>query len=100
MVDVYAGLLAQTRKALHLPEADSVRSHNVILTRRWMLSIPRGAQELDTVTANSAGMVRSVWLHSGAQLKRWKANGPATVLTYLGVSRPGTICVKDDMVNA
>ena len=88
----YMDLLAQTRTALNIPFDDSstICSHNVVLTKEWMLLIPRRSNNFNGVTANSAGMVGSVWLSSESQLEQWKALGLANVVSQLGVPAKGT----------
>ena len=80
-------LLAQTRDALSIPvdDSESICPHNVVLTKEWIMLIPRRSNDFEGVTANAACMVGSVWLMKEAQLDRWRALGPNKVLSQLGV---------------
>jgi ATP adenylyltransferase len=64
--------------------------HNVMLTKRWIMVVPRRRAEIAGASANAAGMMGMVWLTNPQQLDKWKEYGPARVLEELGVpSRRG-----------
>ncbi|MCJ1332245.1 hypothetical protein MMC10_008937 [Thelotrema lepadinum] len=84
---VYDGLLAQSANALGVRGSNDsvVVPHNVVMTREWMMVIPRRRAGLDGATANTAGMLGMVWVNDQAQLEGWMRLGPAKVLAELGV---------------
>lgn len=84
LLDIYFQLLRQTREALGL-QAGNVCPHNFVLTKRWMLVVPRRAKVSYGLTANSAGMVGSVYLWTRDQLDTWTAVGPGKVVAGLGL---------------
>ncbi|KAJ5573813.1 uncharacterized protein N7459_008240 [Penicillium hispanicum] len=86
LLEIYSRLLLQAREALNV-QPDEVCPHNFVLTKRWMLVVPRRAKESHGLTANSAGMVGSVYLWTREQLDSWKAIGPARILAGLGLPR-------------
>lgn len=86
LLEIYLRLLRQTREVLGV-HAGEVCPHNFVLTKRWMLVIPRRAKEFHGLTANSAGMLGSVYLWTQDQLEAWKEVGPAKALAGLGVPR-------------
>ncbi|KAJ5163527.1 uncharacterized protein N7500_005357 [Penicillium coprophilum] len=87
LLEIYQSLLHQARGALGLLTEDVPCPHNFILTRRWMMVIPRRAKEFHGITANSAGMMGSVYIWNHDQLNAWKDIGPMKVLAGLGLPR-------------
>ncbi|KAL5336170.1 ATP adenylyltransferase-domain-containing protein [Aspergillus crustosus] len=83
---VYTELLAEAKESLgdNIPD-DGYVPHNVALTREWIIVIPRRNVEVEGVTANTAGMLGSVWLTSEEQMSEWKEVGPKKILAGLGV---------------
>ncbi|KIW68953.1 hypothetical protein PV04_04864 [Phialophora macrospora] len=59
--------------------------HNVMLTKRWIMVVPRRRVAVAGASANAAGMMGMVWLTNPQQLDKWKEYGPARVLEELGV---------------
>jgi ATP adenylyltransferase len=86
LLEIYLRLLQQTREALDL-SADVPCPHNFVLTRRWLVVIPRRAKEFHGITANSAGMMGSVYIWTQEQLDAWKRIGPMNVLRGLGLPK-------------
>ncbi|EXJ92175.1 hypothetical protein A1O3_00725 [Capronia epimyces CBS 606.96] len=84
LFDVYLRLLGDCRRALTIPDEQAECPHNVVLTEKWIVTIPRSKENVGGTTANSAGMMGSVWLRDEQQLEQWKAQGPAWVLSQLG----------------
>ncbi|KAL4870017.1 hypothetical protein BDV12DRAFT_166885 [Aspergillus spectabilis] len=84
--EIYTELLAEAKQSLgDNLEDDSYIPHNVALTRDWIIVIPRRNKDVGGVTANTAGMLGSVWLTSEAEMNEWKQVGPRKVLAGLGV---------------
>ena len=90
LLAIYEELLAEAKRTLgkvckthdggHFP-------HNVALVKEWIIVIPRRSHIFEGLTANTAGMMGSVWLTEEAQLERWKQVGPRSVLSGVGVPR-------------
>ncbi|EXJ60268.1 hypothetical protein A1O7_04420 [Cladophialophora yegresii CBS 114405] len=69
--------------------------HNVMLTKRWIMVVPRRRAAFQGASANAAGMMGMVWLTNAQQLDKWKEIGPARVLEELGVpNRRGQPAMK------
>lgn len=86
--EIYAELVAEAREAVGgvmKGHPDGYFPHNVGMVREWIMVIPRRTNNFEEVTANTAGMLGSVWLTSDAQLARWKKVGPKRALAGLGV---------------
>ncbi|KAJ5918512.1 hypothetical protein N7466_010504 [Penicillium verhagenii] len=86
VLEIYMRLLRQARELLNVQEGDPC-PHNFILTKRWMMVVPRQAKLCHGITANSAAMVGSVYLDDPKQLDAWKEVGPMKVLASLGLPR-------------
>lgn len=87
LLEKYLELLKEAREALKLPADEEQVPHNFILTNRWMLVIPRSAKVSYGLTANSAGMMGSIYIASQDQLDSWKEVGPSNVVRGLGIAR-------------
>ena len=61
--------------------------HNVIMTRNFIMTIPRRQAGLGLATANAAGFMGLVWVPSAATVETWKDVGLQNVLAALGVPR-------------
>lgn len=83
--DIYTRLLEQTRQALDLEPGALICPHNFILTKRWMMVVPRRAASFQGINANAPGMLGSVFLWNQDQLEAWKEIGPMNVLAGLGL---------------
>lgn len=58
----------------------SVISHNVVLTRRWMLVVPRTQPEWDGVSVNALGYAGLLLVKGQGQLEAMRVGGPMQVL--------------------
>lgn len=66
-----------------LPEADGLRQsapYNLLLTRNWMLLVPRSKEHFGEVSVNALGFAGSLFVRDAAQLAAVRAAGPVTVL--------------------
>jgi sulfate adenylyltransferase (ADP) / ATP adenylyltransferase len=55
-------------------------AYNLLLTRRWMLLVPRRAEVWESVSVNALGFGGALLVRNRAQLSRVRAVGPAAVL--------------------
>lgn len=85
LFSIYGQLLQRAREVLGLGASERECPHNFILTKRWMMVVPRRTDKFHDLTANSAGMVGSVFLWRQDQLEAWKEIGPMSVLAGLGL---------------
>lgn len=83
--NVYGKLLGRAKEALDISEENTVCPHNVVLWSDWMIVIPRRTGAIGTASANSAGMLGSVWVHEEALVDEWRRLGCRHVLEELGV---------------
>ena len=57
----------------------------MILTKRWMMVIPRTKGRVEYMFANAAGMIGLVWCAYEPQFQRWLDYGPMRALREMGV---------------
>lgn len=64
--------------------------YNLLVTREWMLLVPRSREHWEGVSVNGLGFAGALLVPSEAALERVRAAGPLAVLTHVGVRiRPG-----------
>ncbi|WP_008309511.1 ATP adenylyltransferase family protein [Leptolyngbya sp. PCC 6406] len=69
---------------LTLEAAIPDRPYNLLVTRRWMLAVPRTQDRYDTISVNALGYAGSLLVRNAEELKRLKAIGPLGLLTAVG----------------
>jgi ATP adenylyltransferase/5',5'''-P-1,P-4-tetraphosphate phosphorylase II len=58
--------------------------HNLIMTERWLMIIPRRQARIGIAAANAASMVGIVWVTSEEQFDVWIAQDPMELLSKFG----------------
>jgi ATP adenylyltransferase/5',5'''-P-1,P-4-tetraphosphate phosphorylase II len=86
---IYQDLLLSATKTLQVQEADVGHAypHNMILTNRWIMVIPRKRSGLNGANSNAQGMLGNIAVSSKEEAGKWIKQGPLNVLAQLGVSR-------------
>ncbi|KAL4783620.1 ATP adenylyltransferase-domain-containing protein [Aspergillus varians] len=87
LFEVYRDLLAEAKQSLggDLEDNGGYIPHNVAFVKEWIIVIPRRNMNFQGITANTAGMLGSVWLTSEEQMNEWEQVGPTRALAELGV---------------
>lgn len=92
LLSIYLTFVEKSRGLLKINDSTQPCPHNFVLTSRWLMVIPRARIDVEGITANSAGMMGSVWLKDTDQMNAWIDYGPARALSQLGLesvdSRP------------
>jgi ATP adenylyltransferase len=65
---------------------DAPNPYNLLLTRRWMLAVPRSRERFDSISVNALGFAGSLFVRDAAEMQRLREAGPMRVLR--GVSLP------------
>ncbi|PVH94701.1 hypothetical protein DM02DRAFT_572482 [Periconia macrospinosa] len=78
LVNTYHNLLSHLSLGQEAP-------HNFILTKTWILVIPRIRGRVGNLAANAAAMVGMVWVTSEEEYQGWTAQDPMTLLPSFGV---------------
>ena len=60
--------------------------YNLLITREWMLLIPRSEESFDGISVNALGFAGSLFVRDEAALKTVAAHGPMTILQHVGVA--------------
>jgi len=66
---------------------DPKRPYNLLLTRDWMLFVPRLRECFGDLSVNALGFAGSFFVRSEAELDALRRAGPMQVLRHVGVSR-------------
>ncbi|KAK4667855.1 uncharacterized protein QC764_704070 [Podospora pseudoanserina] len=66
-------------------DATEIVPHNIILTREWLLVIPRTQAGMNGADANAAGYLGMVWVSDEGRMRKWTDQGPVELLTRLGL---------------
>lgn len=65
--------------------------YNLLLTRQWMLLVPRSAEFFRGISVNALGYAGALLVRSDAQMALLKESGPMAVLRQVGIPRPETV---------
>ena len=60
--------------------------YNLLVTRRWMLLVPRSAECAEGIPVNALGFAGSLFVRNAAQMQTIRTLGPMTVLQRVAVS--------------
>ncbi|KAK5997631.1 ATP adenylyltransferase [Cladobotryum mycophilum] len=88
LLRTYTSLLKEAQGALRdwtTPKEGHVIAHNVVLTRKWIIIIPRRKAGVNGADTNAAGMLGMIWVSSKDRLQRWVELGPSDILAEIGV---------------
>jgi ATP adenylyltransferase/5',5'''-P-1,P-4-tetraphosphate phosphorylase II len=88
---IYREVLRKCRKTLGIKKDDeeTVCPHNVVLTKNWMLVIPRRTGTYKGVMVNAAGMMGMPTVANEELFAIWREIGPSKALSEFGVSSNG-----------
>lgn len=78
LIGIYKSLVEQAR-------AKEAAGHNVLLTKDWMLVIPRTKGRKGILSANAAAMAGMVWVTGEEEVRQWVEAGPMKLLCEFGV---------------
>ena len=62
--------------------------YNLLLTRRWMLLVPRGTESAAGISVNSLGFAGSFFVRDNEQMEALRRAGPMSVLARVALPRP------------
>ncbi|WP_027793390.1 ATP adenylyltransferase family protein [Paraburkholderia acidipaludis] len=61
--------------------------YNLLVTRRWMLAVPRSEERAEGISVNALGFAGSFFVRDAAQLQALRSLGPMTALARVAVAR-------------
>jgi len=79
------GLYREAARAFGCERAG--RPYNLLVTRDWMLFVPRAREKWEGISVNSLGFAGALLVRSDDALERVRAAGPLALLRRVGVSR-------------
>jgi ATP adenylyltransferase len=82
----YVEMLGKTREVLGIAQ-DQYCPHNVVMTREWMVVIPRRKGQVEGLGVNAASMMGLVTVKDRGEYERWKSVGVERLLEEAGVAR-------------
>ena len=65
------------------PETSRTGPYNLLLTRRWMLLVPRYAETFHEVSLNALAFAGALLLRDRQQLNHFQRHGPMAALTHV-----------------
>ncbi|PLX74467.1 MAG: phosphorylase [Azoarcus sp.] len=75
--------------ALEMPfSAEPMPPYNLLLTRDWLLVVPRSQEKVDDISVNALGFAGSLFVRSKEQIEQLRAHGPLALLTAVAQQRP------------
>lgn len=85
--DIYSGFLEECKQTLGIKQTtrSTLCPHNMVLTKEWMIMIPRRSNDCNGIGANAAGMLGMPMMSDEKTYDIWMRNGPAKMLAELGV---------------
>jgi ATP adenylyltransferase/5',5'''-P-1,P-4-tetraphosphate phosphorylase II len=86
VVRVYGEMLGRCREVLEIKDGEMC-PHNVVLWDDCIVVIPRRNGSWKGASANTGGMMGSVWVPDQAEMDKWLQLGCANVLRELGTPR-------------
>jgi len=90
--DLLLALYAKVCKAAGIGEADvggerrQSAPYNLLLTRDWMLLVPRSRERFDSISINALAFAGSLFVKDDAQLERVRQAGPLAVLKQVSLA--------------
>jgi ATP adenylyltransferase len=61
-------------------EPKRMAPYNLLVTRRWMLAVPRSRERFDSISVNALGFAGSLFVRDAAEMQRLREAGPMRVL--------------------
>lgn len=61
--------------------------YNLLVTRRWMLLVPRSRELFDGISINALGFAGSLFVRNTEQLQSIKQRGPMRILKHVSIAR-------------
>lgn len=73
---------------LHLNPA-SEAAYNLLITRKWLLIVPRTQEQFESISVNSLGFAGTLFVRDLQQFERLKRISPLALLTGVAVAKAG-----------
>jgi sulfate adenylyltransferase (ADP) / ATP adenylyltransferase len=67
-------------------DAMQLGAYNLLMTREWMLIVPRSHEHFQSISVNSLGFAGALLVRNAAEMDILKAQGPMTILKNVAIS--------------
>lgn len=67
------------------PASPKPKAYNLLMTRQWLMLIPRSQESYNGIEVNALGFVGALLVRNASQLEQLKTIGPFTLLKKVGV---------------
>ena len=81
----YSWLLQTIGLSNGLDEDGQLGAYNLLVTREWMLLVPRSQESFQSISVNSLGFAGTLFVQNQQQMQILKHYGPMMVLSQVGV---------------
>ena len=58
--------------------------YNLLVTREWMMIVPRSRERFGSMSINALGFAGSFYVQNDDELERLRSSGPLSVLAHVG----------------
>ncbi|WP_138496828.1 ATP adenylyltransferase family protein [Nostoc sp. PA-18-2419] len=66
-------------------DATQLSAYNLLITREWMLIVPRSQEHFHTISVNSLGFAGALLVKNAAEMQLLKEQGPMTILKSVAI---------------
>jgi sulfate adenylyltransferase (ADP) / ATP adenylyltransferase len=84
LLEVYTQLMTDIDMGQPLSTDQPEGAYNLLITREWMMAVPRSQEGFEKISINSLGFAGAILVKSEEQLEQLKVLGPMTLLKIVG----------------
>jgi ATP adenylyltransferase len=85
LLEKYQQLIAKTD--LNQKKSEKTAPYNLLMTREWMMVIPRSQESYKNISINSLGFAGALLVRNPEQMEQLKQIGPLTLLQKVGIKK-------------
>lgn len=87
LLERYHKLLQSVDLLPQTPDQQLKGPYNLLVTREWMLLVPRSQEHFETISINALAFAGALLVRNASEMALIKRQGPMTVLSQVGVPR-------------
>lgn len=87
LLERYHNLLQAVNLLPRTPDHKQTGPYNLLMTRDWMLLVPRSQEHFKTISINALGFAGALLVRDTSEMALIKQQGPMTVLSHVGIVR-------------
>lgn len=87
MVDCYYSLLEAVGLSVNTESSSQPGAYNLLVTRNWMLLVPRSQEAFASISINSLGFAGSLFVRDRSSLELLQELSPMTILNSVGFAK-------------